>query len=100
MKDQKVLGNSILNRRDFIGISASAALLLAMGSFPESVHASAAHILPPLPYADNALEPVISAKTIDYHFGKHHRGYVDNLNKLVARTEYADLSLEKIIPLR
>lgn len=53
--------------------------------------------LPPLPYAENALEPVITAKTISFHYDKHHKGYVDNLNKLIAGTEYADLSLEKII---
>jgi len=55
------------------------------------------HLLPPLPYADNALDPVISANTISFHYGKHHRGYVDNLNKLVAGTEFAGLKLEKII---
>src|SRR5512140_3474468 len=55
------------------------------------------HVLPPLPYAENALEPVISAKTLSFHYGKHHKGYVDNLNKLIAGTEYADLPLEKII---
>jgi superoxide dismutase, Fe-Mn family len=55
------------------------------------------HILPPLPYAENALEPVITAKTMSFHYGKHHKGYVDNLNKFVAGTEYAGLSLEKII---
>ena len=54
-------------------------------------------VLPPLPYAENALEPVITARTIGFHHGKHHRAYVDNLNKLVAGTEYAALSLEKII---
>ena len=54
-------------------------------------------ILPPLPYADNALAPVISAKTIGFHYGKHHRGYVDNLNKLIVGTEFADMPLEKII---
>jgi len=55
------------------------------------------HLLPPLPYAVNALEPVITAHTISFHYGKHHQGYVDNLNKLVAETEYADMSLEKVI---
>src|SRR5512140_2054967 len=55
------------------------------------------HVLPPLPYAENALEPVISAKTLSFHYGKHHKGYVDNLNKLIAGTEYADLPLDKII---
>jgi len=55
------------------------------------------HVLPSLPYADNALAPLISANTIGFHYGKHHKGYVDNLNKLVAGTEFADLPLEKII---
>ena len=40
------------------------------------------HVLPPLPYAENALEPVISANTLSFHYGKHHKAYVDNLNKL------------------
>jgi Fe-Mn family superoxide dismutase len=53
--------------------------------------------LPPLPYAENALEPIITAKTMSFHYGKHHKGYVDNLNKLIAGTEYAVLPLEKII---
>ncbi len=53
--------------------------------------------LPPLPYADNALEPVISAHTMSFHYGKHHRAYVDNLNKLIAGTELAAASLEEIV---
>ena len=53
--------------------------------------------LPPLPYADNALEPVISANTISFHYGKHHKTYVDNLNNLVKGTDYENASLEKII---
>ncbi|MCX6992389.1 MAG: superoxide dismutase [Kiritimatiellaeota bacterium] len=55
------------------------------------------HVLAPLPYAENALDPVISARTIGFHYGKHHKGYVENLNKLVAGTELAELTLEKII---
>jgi len=55
------------------------------------------HILPPLPYANNALSPVISANTISFHYGKHHKAYVDNLNNLIVGTEFADLPLEKII---
>lgn len=58
---------------------------------------SAPITLPRLPYAENALEPVISARTLSFHYGKHHRGYVDNLNKIIAGTQYADLTLEKII---
>src|SRR3984957_15275095 len=53
--------------------------------------------LPPLPFAENALEPVISAKTLSFHHGRHHRGYVETLNKLIAGTELADLPLERIV---
>ena len=63
----------------------------------EIVEHIAPHMLPPLPYADNALGPIISANTIGFHYGKHHKGYVDNLNKLVAGTEFAELPLAKII---
>jgi superoxide dismutase, Fe-Mn family len=59
--------------------------------------ASAAIRLPPLPYPENALEPVISAKTIEFHYGKHHRAYVETANKLVAGTELADMSLDEIV---
>lgn len=50
-----------------------------------------------LPYAPEALEPVISKETIEYHYGKHLQGYVDNLNKLVAGTEYEGMPLEEIV---
>jgi superoxide dismutase, Fe-Mn family len=53
--------------------------------------------LPPLPYADNALAPVISAQTIGFHYGKHHKTYVDNLNKLVPGTEFEGRTLEDIV---
>jgi Fe-Mn family superoxide dismutase len=53
--------------------------------------------LPPLPYADTALEPIYSAKTISFHHGKHHKAYVDNLNKLVANTRIDGLPLESVI---
>ncbi len=54
-------------------------------------------VLPVLPYSDGALAPVISAQTIGFHYGKHHKAYVDNLNKLIAGTPFADQPLEKII---
>lgn len=50
-----------------------------------------------LPYAPNALEPVISRQTIEFHYGKHLQTYVDNLNKLVAETEFKDLPLINIV---
>lgn len=64
---------------------------------PDTIEHATPHVLPALPYAENALAPVISANTIGFHYGKHHKGYVDNLNKLVAGTEFATMSLEKII---
>jgi len=63
----------------------------------ETAENTVPHVLPPLPYADNALDPIISANTIGFHYGKHHKGYVDNLNKLIAGTEFAELPLAKII---
>ncbi len=53
--------------------------------------------LPKLPYAEDALAPVISAKTISFHYGKHHKAYVDKLNELIEGTPYAEMSLEDII---
>lgn len=53
--------------------------------------------LPQLPYAINALEPVISQKTIEFHYGKHHQTYVTNLNNLIAGTEFEKSTLEEII---
>jgi len=53
--------------------------------------------LPPLPYDEDALAPAISGKTMSFHYGKHHKAYVDKLNELVAGTGFADMSLEEII---
>lgn len=53
--------------------------------------------LPELPYAQNALEPHVSAETFSFHHGKHHKAYVDNLNKLVEGTPLANASLEQVI---
>jgi Fe-Mn family superoxide dismutase len=53
--------------------------------------------LPPLPYPHNALQPVISAETLNFHYGKHHRVYVETLNKLIVGTEFSDMKLENIV---
>jgi superoxide dismutase, Fe-Mn family len=53
--------------------------------------------LPKLPYAIDALEPYISKRTIEFHYGKHHQAYVNNLNNLVPGTEFENASLEEII---
>ncbi|MBK9132581.1 MAG: superoxide dismutase [Fe] [Gammaproteobacteria bacterium] len=55
------------------------------------------HELPKLPYAMDALQPHISAETLEYHYGKHHQTYVTNLNNLIKGTEFESLSLEAII---
>ena len=55
------------------------------------------HELPKLPYAQDALEPYISKRTIEFHYGKHHQAYVNNLNKLIVGTEFENASLEDII---
>jgi len=53
--------------------------------------------LPELPYAANALEPVISENTINFHYGKHHQAYVTNVNNLIVGTAFENASLEEII---
>ena len=58
---------------------------------------SAPFKLPPLPWGESALEPVISARTIGLHYGKHHATYVKKLNELVAGTRFADMPLEQVI---
>jgi len=55
------------------------------------------HKLPDLPYAQDALAPQISAETIEYHYGKHHKAYVDNLNRLIPGTEFENTPLEDIV---
>ena len=53
--------------------------------------------LPKLPYAMDALQPVISRETLEYHYGKHHQAYVNNLNNLTKDTEFSSMSLEDVI---
>ena len=55
------------------------------------------HTLPALPYAMDALAPHISAETLEFHYGKHHKAYVDNLNNLIKGTEFENASLEEIV---
>ena len=55
------------------------------------------HRLSELPYAKDALAPHISVETIEYHYGKHHKAYVDNINRLITGTEFETMSLEEII---
>src|ERR1700679_1400877 len=58
---------------------------------------SAYILLTSLPYEQSALQPVISANTLSFHYGKHHKTYVDTVNKLIEGTDFGDIPLEKII---
>src|SRR5580765_5707527 len=76
------------NRRS--RMSTSDALNTSRGATAQREGTGTPITLPRLPYAEDALAPVISARTLEFHHGKHHKTYVDNLNKLIAGTEFAD----------
>ena len=98
MNDTDTSVKNGISRRQFLVATGGAAATTLLAGLPKWAGAAPSPLeLPPLPYAENALAPVISANTLGFHYGKHHKGYVDNLNKLIAGTEFADLSLEKII---
>ncbi|MBN9694994.1 MAG: superoxide dismutase [Zoogloea sp.] len=86
-----------VDRRHFLGASFGLIAAASLGGLVRPANAASPILLPPLPYADSALAPVISANTIGFHYGKHHKGYVDNLNRLLAGSDLADLPLEKIV---
>src|SRR5688572_18941557 len=65
--------------------------------YPPAKEPAMAIELPPLPYDRTALEPHISAETLDFHYGKHHQTYVTNLNNMIAGTEFEAMPLEEII---
>ncbi|HTY62508.1 MAG TPA: superoxide dismutase [Acidobacteriota bacterium] len=93
---------SNLDRRTFLATvgAAGAALGVALNESDRlfaAAQAPAAIGLPPLPYAQNALAPVISENTISFHYGKHHQAYVNNINKMIAGTEFEKAALEDII---
>ena len=96
------LSELTVNRRRFLTTMLVGSAMLAFGdlTLPRQARAAGASgpfTLPPLPYPDNALSPTISANTIGFHYGKHHQGYVNNLNQLVAGTALADQPLEAVI---
>ena len=91
--------NSNDSRREFVKTAAvfAAALAVKDAGFPAIAKGASPMNLPPLPWADNALEPFISKNTIGFHYGKHHKAYVDNLNGLVAGKPEADMDLVAIV---
>jgi superoxide dismutase, Fe-Mn family len=84
------------SRREFLVAATGAAAFFVFGGISCSPK-NQKFQLPVLPYPETALEPVISSNTIGFHYGKHHQGYVDNLNKLISGTPFAKMPLEKII---
>ena len=85
-----------ITRRQFVAGAACAALALH-SRILKGESAMKEITLAPLPYADDALAPTVTAKTISFHYGKHHAGYVKTLNGLIAGTKYEGLSLEEIV---
>ncbi|EPR39801.1 Manganese/iron superoxide dismutase [Desulfovibrio sp. X2] len=94
-----------MNRRSFIKSSMAAAASVAvfattglLGPASRAFAATAEPFpAPPLPYPEKALEPVISARTVSFHYGKHTAGYYANLNKMVAGTPMASMKLEGVV---
>jgi Fe-Mn family superoxide dismutase len=89
-----------VSRRSFLQAAAVAGAAVSAGAqqAPALVKGKTVPIeLPALPYADNALAPHISSNTIGFHYGKHHKAYVDNTNKLIAGTDLAEAKLEDIV---
>jgi len=84
-----------ISRRGFLAVAAMAGATLAQ---PRILRAAAPYAQAPLPYAEDALDPVISATTMGFHYGKHHATYVENLNKaLASEPELGALPLEELI---
>lgn len=95
------MNSTSFSRRSFLQTALFGTAGLAFGGLllPKSVSAesSPAFNLPPLPYAENALEPYISAKTLSFHYGKHHQAYVTNLNKLLQGSPLLEKPLEDVV---
>jgi Fe-Mn family superoxide dismutase len=88
-----------MDRREFLATAlvGSGVLVGSVLGFPAISKGSAAIDLPPLPYDQDSLAPYISGRTLSFHYGKHHRGYVNKINGFIKETELATYSLEKII---
>jgi superoxide dismutase, Fe-Mn family len=90
------------SRRDILGAAVAAGgVALAVGAGPAraapKITNPSPQVQPPLPWAPDALAPAISARTVDFHYNKHHKGYFTNLAKLVAGTPLEHASLEEVI---
>src|SRR4051794_24480585 len=91
---------SSMSRRDLLRTAGAGAALLTLPSVTladDPPAKSGGFTLPPLPYAFDALEPHIDAKTMEIHHDRHHKAYVDNLNKALAGTEWANKPIEEVL---
>jgi Fe-Mn family superoxide dismutase len=88
---------TVTRRRLFSTALAAGSLVTILGTRKALSQTTASFPLPPLPYSDDALAPVISSTTMGFHYGKHHRAYVDNLNRLIAGSDLAGKSLEDVV---
>jgi Fe-Mn family superoxide dismutase len=89
-----------MKRREFLTTLTAitvASTMAAKGSPNVITKPAEPFTLPPLPYPENALSPVISSNTIGFHYGKHHKGYVDTLNRIAKGTKYEAMSLENVV---
>jgi len=91
-----------MDRRDFLKMSLGLSAMAFLDgpnhwSVSRAIAADSPVSLASLPYTKDALEPYISARTLEFHYGKHHQAYIDNTQKLIVGTEYAGLSLNEII---
>lgn len=83
-------------RQVLLTVAAATAAGITGHGWTTAARAAAPFELPPLPYPEDALAPVISPTTIEFHYGKHHRAYIDTVNKL-ATEQYAQMSLQEIV---
>jgi len=95
-----ILGKG-MDRRTFVGALISGCAIAATGMYglygSSTAQASPDITQPPLPYKEDALEPFISKRTIEFHYGKHHKAYIDNTNQLAGAAGLGNLSLEEIM---
>ena len=86
-----------MKRRQFIKTVALGAAAVGVGAAVPGRARAGEIVRPPLPYAQNALEPYISARTVSFHYGKHHLGYVKKTNAAIKGTPWAKMSLDQIV---
>ena len=98
--DEKILCHE-MDRRTFVGSLISGCVIAGTGMFSlygDSIaYADPGITQPPLPYKEDALEPYISKRTLEFHYGKHHKFYVDKTNELAGAAGLGSLSLEEIV---